>query len=337
MSKFNVVTIGSAVKDIIFYTTGGKIILTPHNLTAQKMLAFEYGAKNDITASAHGFGGGAANSAVTFSRLKLKTAIVASVGRDIIGQEISSHLRQERINTSFIQQQSKQLTAMSFIVSADRKDEEHIVFTDRGASSDLICDQHSLSGVTTDWLYLTGLTGAKAAKNISAIFNLAGKKKFKIAWNLGAQQLQAGKRNLSAFLRQTEVLILNKDEAIELALSGIRLGRKNPNHLNRPVYLLNILHDWGPKIVVITDGKKGAYAYDGRKIYKQSAARVKVVNTIGVGDAFGSAFVASLMYTKNNITQALRWGMANSGSVVATVGAQAGILTLTQLKEKINH
>ena len=130
-------------------------------------------------------------------------------------------------------------------------------------------------------------------------------------------------------------MILNKDEAIELALSGIKLGRKNPNHLNRPIYLLNILQEWGPKIVVITDGKKGAWAYDGKKIYYQKIFKARVADTTGVGDSFGSAFLAGLMAEKNNISRALKWGMINSASVLTKVGAQNGLLTRKKLTEKL--
>ena len=82
MAKFEVITIGGAVRDIIFYTNQGKLFATPNNLTAQKMLAFEYGAKINAPEAYYNLGGGAANTAVTFARLNFKTAVVAPFGRD---------------------------------------------------------------------------------------------------------------------------------------------------------------------------------------------------------------------------------------------------------------
>ena len=93
MSKFDIVTIGSAVKDITFYTDKGRVIPTPQNLTSQKLLAFEYGAKITAIDSFQGFGGGAANSAITFARLKYKTAIVTSIGQDETGREIINNFK----------------------------------------------------------------------------------------------------------------------------------------------------------------------------------------------------------------------------------------------------
>ncbi|KKT83646.1 MAG: Carbohydrate kinase PfkB, partial [candidate division WWE3 bacterium GW2011_GWC2_44_9] len=50
------------------------------DLTKQKLLAFEYGAKIMADKIYYTFGGGGANSAVSFANLGLKTAMVAKVG-----------------------------------------------------------------------------------------------------------------------------------------------------------------------------------------------------------------------------------------------------------------
>ena len=185
------------------------------------------------------------------------------------------------------------------------------------------------------WFYVSSLSGKNWQKNLKATFAAAKKSGSKIAWNPGNRQLQAGHKVLSGYLKQTDVLILNKDEAIELVLSGVKLGRKNPNFLNKPVYLLNILQEWGPKIVVLTAGQKGAWVYDSRKIFRQPIKKAKVINTTGIGDCFGSSFIAGLILEKN-ITKALKWAMINCASAVGQVGAQAGLLARKELMKKIN-
>ena len=176
----------------------------------------------------------------------------------------------------------KKPTALSFIIATAKKEKEHIVFTDRGADEHFFYNPKVTSKINAKWFYMTSLCGKACSKNLSEIFSFAKARGIKIAWNPGSVQLQSGKIYLKPFLKQTNVLILNKDEAIELALSGIKLGRKNPNHLNRPIYLLNILHEWGTKIVLITDVKKGAYTYDWKKIYNTKILTTKVVDTTGV-------------------------------------------------------
>jgi len=336
MAKFDVITIGGAVKDITFYSDEGKIFSTPQNLTVQKMLAFEYGAKIDIKEAFLGFGGGAANTATALSRLGFKVAAIFRVGNDETGKELTEKLKKEKINVSLIQKDNKLSTGFSFILVADKKEREHVAFAYRGANKFLALKSKDISSpqFSAEWIYLTSLAGKKWLGNLKLAFDSATKSGSKVIWNPGNLQLKAGKKALTNYLSRTQVLILNKDEAIELVLSGIKLGRRNPKFINRPVYLLNILREWGPKIVVITNGQKGAWAYDGKRIYQQKIIRAKVLDTTGVGDSFGAAFLGGLMAT-NNINSALKWGMINSASVLTKVGAQNGLLTYKKLIKKL--
>ena len=58
-----------------------------------------------------------------------------------------------------------------------------------------------------------------------------------------------------------------------------------------------------------------------------------MINTTGVGDGFGSSFIAGLIF-QNDITQAMKWGMINCASIVKQVGAQAGLLTKKELQSR---
>jgi len=335
MKHFKIITIGGAIRDITFYTKEGRIFSTPENLTAQRMLAFEYGGKINIKEAYFNFGGGAANTAACLARLGFKTAIIAAIGKDEMGKEVTAGLKKEKVDTNLIQINHKDQTGFSVILATEKKDREHIVFSYRGAANFLDFNQNKNNKLSSEWFYLTSLSGPNWQQNLKSIFKFAQQKKIKIAWNPGIIQLQEGKRILTDFLKLTEILILNKDEAIELALSGVKLGKKNPNYLNRPLYLLNILQEWGPKIVVITEGKKGAWAYDGQKIYRQKALKPKIIDTTGVGDAFGSSFVAGLISENNNIQKALKWGVINSASVTTKIGAQNGLLNRKELEKRL--
>jgi len=332
MPNFDVVTIGGAVKDFTIYTNKGKIFNTPDTLTTQKMLAFEYGAKINASEVYCNLGGGAANAAVSLARLGLDTAIISRIGKDETGKDILAKFKTEKINTQLIQIDQKILSGFSFIISPDKKDKEYTAFLYRGANENLT---FSSPRFKTKWLYVSSLSGSNWLKTLKEIFSFAEKNNIKIAWNPGNLQLQAGKKIISYFLKQTSILILNKDEAIELVLSGIRLGKKNPGYLNKPLYLLNILHDWGSKIVVITDGKKGAWAYENSKIRHIKAKKTRTADTTGVGDAFGSSFLAGFIKSKGNIKQSLDWGITNSASVIQKIGAQNGLLTSNEMIKKL--
>ena len=89
------------------------------------------------------------------------------------------------------------------------------------------------------------------------------------------------------------------------------------------------------QIIVITDGGRGAYAYDGHKFYFCPVFEGPVVSTLGAGDAFASTFCAALDRNKLNIGKALMYASVNSAGVVSEFGATQGLLTFEQIEEKL--
>jgi len=57
------------------------------------------------------------------------------------------------------------------------------------------------------------------------------------------------------------------------------------------VDLLRWVQAHGPAIVVVTQGKNGAFAFDGEQVYQQPIVETTVVDTLGAGDAFIARFL----------------------------------------------
>lgn len=331
--KIDVVTIGSAVRDITFFTGKGKVLKTPEDLTSQKLWAFEYGAKIEIESFCDSLGGGAFNTSYNFNRLGIRAAPLVRVGDDIDGKWIKENMECHGISTMLVQTDQQTKTGLSMVMCSQKREHDHIIFVHRGANTNLQIEDKIFSRVRLNWFFISSLSGDHWLDTLKNIFDYAQSHNVKVAWNPGGAQLAAGKKKLEKYLKLADVLILNKDEAIELVLSGITLGKRDPKFLNKPVYLLNILNEWGPRIVVITLGKKGATALKGEKMYYRKIINTKVVDTTGVGDAFGAAFVSGLIYENMNVPRALAWGVFNSSFVVTKAGAHAGVLTKEEILE----
>lgn len=325
--KYKIISIGGATRDITFLTEEGILIDNHRDILRQKLLAFEYGAKIQVNHFHNLFGGGATNSAINFARSGFKTACLACVGDDDSGRQIIKHLKDNRIATELISVNKKNETGLSCILVSQGG--ERIIFSNRSANSDLkigIPEKNILAAA--DWLYLASLSGdwLKVAKKI---FSTKGPK---IAWNPGSLQYQAGLKVLTPFLKKTNLLFVNKDEAIELVLSDSTYHGKQPDFLNDSQNLLMILKKTGPEIVVITDGANGADAYDGLNFYHQPIFKEKKrVDMTGVGDAFNSSFVIGLALTKGDIRQSLYLGAKNTAAKIAHFGAQNGLVDLRNL------
>ena len=151
-------------------------------------------------------------------------------------------------------------------------------------------------------------------------------KDIKLAFQPGTFQMKFGKDKLSGLYMRTDVFICNTEEARRILKSEEQDAKK----------LMQMIAKLGPKIIVITDGPKGAYAHnvasadfwfmppypDPKPPYERT----------GAGDAFSSTFVSALALGKE-IPEALSWAPINSMSVVQYVGAREGLLSLDQLQE----
>lgn len=328
-ARYDVATIGGATRDIIFYSSQGKLIYTPEDLTRQKMLAFEHGAKIVSEEVFFGLGGGGCNTAVAFSRLGLKVANIVRVGKDREGDAILADLQDEGVDTKFIMRDDGLSTGFSFI-AVDEKTKDHIAFLYRGANNKLAISDAQLKTVSTDWFYVTSLTGRNWLKTASAIARNIKSNRVKLAWNPGETQLKGGIKNLARLLGVCNILILNSDEATELVLS---VG-ESPSRLKNPETLIRKIHSFGPKIVVITFGKKGAQAYNGKVLVTKKAKKVAAKDTTGAGDCFGASFLAG-MIKYNSIEKSLQMGIKNTASLVQKIGAQSGLLKWKDLKDKL--
>ena len=331
MKKFDVITIGGATEDITFYTTEGVLINNKKDLTRQRLLAFEFGAKIKIDKAFSNFGGGAANAAVSFSRLGFSSACLIAIGQDSRGERVIKNLKSQDVDTNLAQKVRAVETGFSLLLVGPGN--EHIVFSNRAANNKLKINNENLKILRqAKWLYLTSLSG-NWQQVLTKIFSINS---VQIAWNPGHRQILTGLGNLAKYLIKTTVLVVNKDEAIELVISDKKYRNRPRRFFSKIKNLLLLLKNYGIKIVVITDGKNGAQAYDGKKFYQQPAVKErKRADTTGVGDAFGSSFVAGLQLYRSNIKKAMKLGAINTASVISQPGAQNGLLTRRQIINKI--
>lgn len=315
MKKYDFITIGGNTEDL-FFTVDTYAVFNDQTLH-EKMVGFEYGSKVGIKETSSSFGGGAANTAVALARLGFKVAAITSVGADETGKRIIGNLLNHKIDCRFVEFINGYKSGKSLILKVTGGD--HVLFTYRGANDRLKLSRKATKKLrSAKRLYVTSLSG-----NWREILKEVFAAKVPVAWNPGRKQLAAGYNSLKEFLAKTSILILNKDEAEELIMSATK--KIMPVSL-----MLKKLASFGPQVVVITEGKKGAQVFYGKKIYKQKATQQKAIDTTGVGDAFGATFVASFDHHQS-ITHALKIAMKNSGSVVTKLGAQNGLLTKAKL------
>lgn len=219
---FDVVCVGSATQDVFIKSDLSRIIRISDVLSEREYLSYDYGSKVNIDRIDFLTGGGATNTAVAFARLGLKPAFLGKIGRDDdAGKKIIGELEGEGVDTSRAVRSNSQATGYSVILVSYEGDRTALVF--RGANNTL--DESDVDwGVLdeTRWLYMSALSGP-SAHMAQAIARRADEKGVKLAFNPGSTQLKTGIRGLGPILKNTDILLVNRQEAETLTrLQGTR-------------------------------------------------------------------------------------------------------------------
>jgi ribokinase len=273
-------------------------------------LCIKFGEKITVDKAEILVGGNAANVAVGASRLGLRAALVAEIGKDEFAQKIINTLSSEKVDISNVKQTEGQQSSFSVIINF--KGERTIFSEHVKRSHDFNFDQ-----VSTKWVYLTSV-GEEWIGAYNKTVDFVKSKQAKLAFNPGTLQIQSGKASMNNILLITDVLFLNKEEAEQIL--NMKDQKSNINGL------LNGLQKLGPKIVVITDGRNGSYAIDvNGNISKKGIVETKAIEKTGAGDAYSSGFLSAIINGKS-IADSMDLGAKNSASVIGKVGALAGLL-----------
>ena len=260
--------------------------------------------------------GNSANAAVSASRLGLKSAFVSNVGDDYFGEECLNALKAEKLGTEFIK------------IHKGKKTNYHYVLLFKGERTILIKHQeyeYSLPDIgKPKWVYLSSLGSNSLPfhSELEKYFN--ENPEIKLAFQPGTYQMKFGREALAGIYRRSDLFFCNKEEAQ-------RILETREDDIKK---LLIEIRKLGPKIAVITDGRNGAFVYNGEKFWQMPMYPdpKPPVDRTGAGDAFSSTFTSALALGLS-IEDALRWGPVNSMSVVQHIGARAGLLTREKIEE----
>jgi ribokinase len=318
----DVVSIGDIVTDAFIKLIDDEAVTYENE--QGKWLAMQYGTKLPFDhAEIIEAVGNAANSAVAFARLGLNSSFVTNVGGDSHGQDMIAALHKNNVDTRFVR------------INPDKKSNYHYVLWYKDERTILIKHEeydyhwpHLRPDETPKWVYFSSISEHAIEYHDQVSDWLDANPDVKLAFQPGTFQMEAGVERLKRVYQRSEVLVLNREEAV-------LVGGGNHDDLND---LFDKLHALGPKIVVITDGPNGAYASDGNQrlqmpLYPDPAPPS---DRTGAGDAFATTFVAALI-KGNTIEGALQWAPINSMSVVQKTGAQAGLLSEKELDEYLKN
>ena len=319
--EFDVITIGSATRDgffegVDFLSVEGECFV------ANKGICLPLGVKIRVPKVHFLTGGGATNTAVSFVRQGLKTAVICRVGNDISGKTIIEEQKEENIDTQFIQKDYLVSTAYSVIFLTPSG--ERTILSYKGCAENLTIQEIPWKKIKTRWLCIGSL--GKEKNLLKEIIQFAVSKNIKLAINPGWQELNWFKKH-PKWLDKFEIFISNQEEAAYFTDIPYTKEKK----------IFKKLDNFVKGIVVMTKGKNGVSVSNGKILWKAKAFKKKAVDTTGAGDAFTSAFIATFLKKKKIderlIKEAIHVGSANACSVIEHIGTKPGILYKKDFKK----
>lgn len=247
-------------------------------------------------------GGSAANSAVTFSKLGGKAALLSAVGNDVFSSLISTSLKQDKVDVSRIKKIPGKSSVGVIIVDSSG---EKSVLVHKGVN-DLLSEKHFsdslLKGINV--VVLCSLASEQNFALFEKIVSSAKKLKKKIVFAPSITMLRSRSKELKKMHSKFDLTIMNLEEAFYYT------GEKSLSRAFRKL---------GSPCVITAD-KQGAYAFDGRHAYHIHAPSVAVKDSTGAGDSFTGAFVHA--FFAKDLKTALKQATAAAGLNLSDVGAR---------------
>lgn len=283
------------------------------------VVCFYHGSKIPVEDFETSIGGNALNVAVGAQKLGLKTALYTETGDDNNSERIVEELNKVGVDTSFMSKNSDIDTDLHAILVCGG---ERTIFSYHGKKTYKIQDWPK-----PKFVYYSSMGPNFGEFQKDLLDYLKENQDIGLAFNPGSVHMKLGLESFSEVLKITDVLFVNKQEA------EILVGDKGDLEM-----LHKKLGELGPKLNVITDGKKGASAFDDERVVTQDiySDQRPMLDKTGAGDSFASGFISAIIHGKN-LEEALKWGVVNSGSVIKEIGAIGGLLDRDSLDKIVSE
>ena len=170
-----------------------------------------------------------------------------------------------------------------------------------------------------DWIQISSLGGE--IELLEDLVSFAVEHGIKIGVNPGKKELVQKERMLR-LLPKIDLFNVNRMEAAEFWGGGFE----------EEEVLVSKFVKAGTRLLMITDGNRGAGMWKGGRWMKMEAYPNKSIDDTGAGDAFVSGVVAGLLQGRT-AEEVLKMGLANGGSVVTKLGAKDGLLYKKEMEK----
>ncbi len=301
---YDLISIGNISIDLFFKGES----LTHKDNRFQLAVGGKYFAKEYHTA----VGGGGANVAIGAAKNGLKVAVAGKVGKNAFKSFILEELINGKVSTGLLDYEDNYINLSTIFLT--EKGERTIVHYST-PHQHILSNEITLNKLKNAKILYLGNQPNVALSEREEILNHIKKFEVTTVVNLGVEDCRRKKQQLENFLKKIDILILNDHEFSELVKAPYK-----------DIHFADDVVNWYAKflkgkIVIITEGKKGSYAYLNGKVFHEKAVEVeKIVDSTGAGDGYTAGFISEYLKTKD-IEKSMGKGSSYAAKILAKLGA----------------
>ncbi len=254
-------------------------------------------------------GGKGANQAVALARLGIPTSLIGRVGNDRFGQQLKDELAQNQVNIENVRVSTNQSTGIAMIAVEETTGENQIIIV-TGANGNVDdTDLANLEKVLATSTYLLLQLEIPLEAVIKAI-DLARQYNVKVI--LDPAPVVDLPEDIYTKIDIITPNTIEVSQLVGFTVDNIEDAKK------ASLWLLNK----GVKTVIITMGSEGVFCATNQKQFLVSAPKLKVVDTVGAGDAFNGGLTMGLSLGYS-LKEAVKHGVIASSLSVSKTGVQS--------------
>ncbi len=258
-------------------------------------------------------GGGAANVAIGVNKLGLEAGLIAKIGDNPFKSIIVDKLDEAKVHHKNFCQIEKGYTNISSVLLSKTGEKTLINYRTHqknifpeGESYDILLKAQAV--------YMASLANVSLKERIDTLKHAKRYARRTFA-NLNVTDCRRPLEEILHFLDPVDIFIINTHEFADIVKTSYES--------------IDFHHDvtrkFSPfrndRILVLTDGKKGSYAYHEGKVYHEPAIKgVEVVDSTGAGDGYTAGFIAEYLKTKD-IEKSMKAGAQYSVKILRKMGS----------------
>jgi len=257
-------------------------------------------------------GGGGTNVAIGVAKQGYKVGLLGKIGNNHFKKIIVEYLKKHQISLNLIDFEENYYNISTILLT---KKGERTILHYSTPHQNLFSYTNPLIGLTkTKILYLGNISEVSLTQKVKFLKFLKKHHVIRIV-NLGVFDCRRPKNQIKEILEEVDILIVNAHEFSELI--------KAPYldiHFQEDVISWYIPY-LKEKIVIITDGENGSYAYHQGKVFFQKALKpAQIVDTTGAGDAYTAGFISEFLKSKD-LVKSLKKGALYAAYILGKIGA----------------